>query len=357
MSGPIHPMSDGHDNSVVLPGHRSHSRGRTLPILLILVVGLALPATTSAQDEEPCGRVCLEQTVDTYMGALATRDPGLAPFAAEARYTENGQTLALGDGLWGTITGVGSYKFYMTDPVRGEVGYFGTVIEYQDPIPYAVRLKVTGGQITEAEAIFPRGGSGFLDGDGEPGAVRLEREGPNPLWLEAIPEAERLPRDRMIEIANGYFDSMEQGTSSPGWFADDCTRIENGSRMALNPDAAVGGSGIRMGALSCAEQFDTGYSRGFSFIPFRRFPVVDEERGLVLTVMALQHNGQQETMVTNGVATPMAEIFRKPYQFTAAEVFKIVDGELKVVEAVLFTAPYGMRSGWEPEAETVHPGE
>ncbi len=325
---------------------------RSVSIIAAALFALSV-APAAAQSEAACARSCLEGFVDRYMTALEARDPALAPFSADARYTENGQALALGDGLWGTISGIGSYKIYITDPVRGEVGYFATIREADDPVPFSVRLKISGGEITEAEAILPRGGSGFLGG-GEPGALRLERAGPDPFLLENVPETERLPRARLIEISNAYFEAMEQGTSSVGWFAEDCTRIENGSRMASNPDAGVAGSGVRMGALSCAEQFDTGYSRGFSFVPFRRYPVVDEERGLVLSVVALQHNGRQESLVINGVASPMAEIFRKPYQFTMAEVFKVVDDELKVVEAVLFTAPYGMRSGWDPDAERAH---
>ena len=46
-----------------------------------------------------------------------------------ARYTENAQDLKIGDGLWGTLTGWGSYKLYIDDPEDGSVAYVGVTDE------------------------------------------------------------------------------------------------------------------------------------------------------------------------------------------------------------------------------------
>ncbi len=38
--------------------------------------------------------------------------------------------------------------------------------------------------------------------------------------------------------------------------------------------------------------------------------------------------------------------FAQPFSFIIAEVFKVKDGKLRQIEAVLTQVPYGMLSGW-----------
>ena len=45
------------------------------------------------------------------MDALVARDPSRLPAIPSAIFTENGQRLELGDGLWHTVTGRGGYAF------------------------------------------------------------------------------------------------------------------------------------------------------------------------------------------------------------------------------------------------------
>ena len=49
-----------------------------------------------------------------YMDALAAQDPTRLELAPDVRFTENTRPLKLGDGLWGTVTAVGSYRHYFT---------------------------------------------------------------------------------------------------------------------------------------------------------------------------------------------------------------------------------------------------
>jgi hypothetical protein len=49
---------------------------------------------------------------------------------------------------------------------------------------------------------------------------------------------------------------------------------------------------------------------------------------------------------------PASPGFVVPFQFTMAEIFKMEDGKIHDVEAVLLTVPYGMRSGWGQESMT-----
>ena len=45
---------------------------------------------------------------------MIAHDPVKAPLASDVRYTENGQPLAIGDGLWRTLTARAEHALYLT---------------------------------------------------------------------------------------------------------------------------------------------------------------------------------------------------------------------------------------------------
>jgi hypothetical protein len=76
--------------------------------------------------------------------------------------------------------------------------------------------------------------------------------------------------------------------------------------------------------MSCGAQFATGFTKVITRVQERRFPVVDEERGMVLSIIRFDH----------------------PYSFFIAELFKIADGKINRIEALVTPVPYGMSTGW-----------
>ena len=42
----------------------------------------------------------------------------------------------------------------------------------------------------------------------------------------------------------------------------------------------------------------------------------------------------------------VSPMFRQPFSFIIAEIFKVKDGKIRQIEAVLTSVPYGMESGW-----------
>jgi hypothetical protein len=54
--------------------------------------------------------MCLQGFVDQYLSALVAHDASRLPLAKNARYTENGQTLELNDGMWRVATVLGNRK-------------------------------------------------------------------------------------------------------------------------------------------------------------------------------------------------------------------------------------------------------
>jgi hypothetical protein len=48
--------------------------------------------------------------------------------------------------------------------------------------------------------------------------------------------------------------------------------------------------------MSCGEQFATGFTKVITRVQERRFPVMDEERWLVLSVIRFDHSGKNKTI-------------------------------------------------------------
>ena len=87
----------------------------------------------------------------------ARRDAQAVRWADAPLTSENNVMLEVGDGLWGTIEAVGTYRLRFADPATGHVGYFGTVHEHFEESAFTVRLKVNdAGRIQEAETIVVR---------------------------------------------------------------------------------------------------------------------------------------------------------------------------------------------------------
>src|SRR5690242_19674351 len=124
-----------------------------------LALVLSLVASGSALAASSCDRQCLEGFVDRYLDALIAHQPDKVPLARNVRYTEDGQLLAIGDGLWRTMHAKGHYRLFVTDVPAGEVAVFATIQEDNadpakgTPAAIALRLKVRDQQITQIEQI------------------------------------------------------------------------------------------------------------------------------------------------------------------------------------------------------------
>ena len=84
--------------------------------LAAVVIGAALAhpgrvrAAGDAQDgvAPACDRACLYGFLDQYLDALKMKDPSRLPLAKNFRYSENNVMMDIGDGVWGTVTGLGN---------------------------------------------------------------------------------------------------------------------------------------------------------------------------------------------------------------------------------------------------------
>lgn len=320
--------------------------------IAVFVVVQMLPDRADAQlGNDTCDRACLEGLVDRYFDAVIDDDPSQLPFADTVRFTEDAQQLMLGDGLWNTMKAKGTYRLFVTDVPAGQVTFLGTIFEdhrdpdLQTPALIALRLKVIDGEIHEVEQIVVRD---------ENAAMNVESMGgPRPGLTATVPRNDRMSRRDMIAVANMYFTGMQQNDGLGEYpFADDCDRLENGGRATNaptppgqerpDPATATGYSG----QWTCTEQFESGLLFFVNRIRDRRFVAVDEERGLVFSFAFFDHSGGDSR---RGVLPDGREIVAGPVQpwtWQIAEIFKVEDGLIHEIEAILQRSPYGMNSGW-----------
>jgi hypothetical protein len=281
-------------------------------------------------------RIALYDVLDNYLAALDARDPKRVSWAASPLNSENNVMLEVGDGLWGTIDRVGDYKLRFADPATGHVGYFGTVHEPIEESAFTLRLKVDAqGRVTESEMLVVRQSDS---------GIKFE----NPrYWDKPILSADveaPVSRNEMVRLSDGYFDTLQlnDGTIHTK-FHPDCNRVENGVQTTRNPEFA---KIVPVSALGCEEQFRMGNYRYDDRLRARRFPMVDEERGLVLAFGFIDHSGRlDEYQLTDGrtVRSPV----RRPHSFYIAELFKIDHGMICQIEANFITVPYNMPSPWD----------
>jgi hypothetical protein len=322
----------------------------TLALCLVL-----LPAVVHGQ-AGTCDRACLTGFIDQYLDALVAQDPKRLPTAPNVKYTENGQKLPLGDGFWNSAIGKGSYRLDVADAAAGQVATFVTMREAPaNPVLMALRLKVDNRRITEVEAIVARSDMAVN------GVKALEAMGtPRAAFMRATPPADRVSRTELVRVANMYFSGMQKNDGRGQYpFADDCDRLENGARTANAPSApGRNGGPPRTTKLdpktatnydsmwTCREQFESGLLHFVYRIRDRRYLVVDQERGLVLAFAFFDHPaGKTRTFQIPDGRTVTAGP-QQPWTWEIAELFKVENGKLHEIEAVLERAPYGMTSGW-----------
>jgi hypothetical protein len=313
----------------------------------------ATPATASApltrpalpEDTTPCDRACLRDLAERYLNAMLAHDPTKAPLSVNARYTENGQTLTLPDGLWRTLGKLGSYRLTVADPEDHSIGFLAKGLENSAPVLIGTRLRVLNHQITEIESVVARlsstlGGSSF----GTPKDASIDGT-PRKQFLEGLPVSARRTPAQLADIVNSYFTGLEGNTGDkPPAFAADCQRLENETPTTNVPVA----EGAQPGAanLPCAKAFGLGYYREDTRLRNRRILAVDTERGLVYTGVFFDHDATVRAYkLKDGREVKVKNT--GPWTWMIQELFEVnAEGKISQVEAVLLSVPYGMRPGW-----------
>ena len=295
----------------------------------------------SAVYEQRCDRACLIGVLDRYIDALRARAPSAAPLADHYRFTENNIVLPIGKGLWGTVDKVDAVGMEVADTQTQNAGWFGSAIENGQPVLYAVRIHVTRGRIDEVESVVHRKTTlpaPFGD------TTHLEHD---PDFNKVLPPEERRPRERLRAMADSYFNTVELNDGQVfAQFDDDCGRLENGMKTTSGNKQPGKKSEFVDG---CEAQFKLGSFRINKRVRERRYPIIDEERGVVVASTFFDHaNEFDEFKLTDG--TVMKTWLKWPNSITLLEAFRIKNSKISRVEVVFTYVPYGMHNPWIGEA-------
>lgn len=313
--------------------NRSFGR-KTAPFLLLAML---TAASALAAPASRCDRACLKGLMNGYLAALLAHDPGRLPTTPDVKFTENTNRIALGDGLWQTIDGLGSFKLYIEDPATRQAAFYGTVEENGVTALLGVRLKERDRRLSQIETFVVRQASG-IHGD----FAKLTEA--SPVWREAVPPRERSSRRMLIHDADQYFNGIVRGDGNIVPFASDCVRIENGEQTAPTP-ARAGHP-----PLSARAQFNSKIFDYIHEITDRRFLLVDPVRGIVYAVVMFQHPGNIPTHfkpgALPGVKPPRLSLASYPNTTEIIETFKISGGEIQRIFAYVLPLPYRQRPGW-----------
>ncbi len=269
----------------------------------------------------------LTRTLEAYLTAVSSGDPAALRFHPDFRYTENGALVEIGGGLWRRapeFAGIQSFA----DPLTGQAVCMGVVIVDARPQPFAQRIRIRDGCIVQAEAIVSSDSQGhFAD------VEHLLK--PDIIYSAVVPPDRRVGRDGLREAANRYWEGLEQSDGLIPRFNYRCDKYDNGAkttntlRTLLSPDGKV---------HTCASALnDTRAARPRA--RERRFPVLDTELGVAASFVVVDFHPIPDQPRPDAGAMYMLG------------VFKVVDGELRIIDEIREMLPLGVSSGWSLDRE------
>ncbi len=234
-------------------------RARSLGTLAVALAATVLftPMAAHAQAASECDRACLRQVLDAYLAGVFKHDPAAARLAADHYSTLNTAVVHNGEGFWKDISGYGALQRRYFDPVNGAAAYLGLFKQDGKDVISSVRIKVEGGKVSEAEW--------FVQPDAD-----SERMLGYPPPEGSLPSSERSSRFYLISMANNYFQSGANHDAS--WIPTDL-RCKDAEPNPLR-------SSLRHADI-CHDNFGI-YKNITKDLALRRFPLVDEEAGIVL---------------------------------------------------------------------------
>ena len=304
-----------------------------------LIFGIAPPIAgsrfaVSAQAAVTCDRKCLSGLMDSYLSALQAANPGHLPVASGVRYTLNALAMPLGAGLRGPV-GAPLYRIDATDPVNGQVASNVVLTENGIKVILFARLKQDGGQISEIETIIIRPGEGQRS---DPEAMI----GTSAVYAQP---ASGESRTELVAAADTYLSALAlAGTPeyrSPP-FAPGMIRIENGITVQPRPDGHP--------PPSMDQMLRTGFGTDKLHVSDRRYPVIDQERGIVVAIGVMHVKiGPKPPVPPGSPPQPKAHAFERPnLTQVLVEFFKVEQGKIVQIRATMFDLndPHVTTVGW-----------
>jgi len=293
----------------------------------VLALAVFTPGAAGVIHAKPaCDRACLTGFADTYFKALVDNHASSVPLAPNVKVTLNGQAMKLDQAFWESAERT-IYRWDIVNEQLGDIASEAVVLNADgSKTMYMARLKVLNGKITEVETI--KANKGEADRLWDPDNLTAV----SPALQLSIREADQDSYYGLIAAAESYWRAFQtNGTDTyhPASLMPDARRFENGVQTT---------GIVRNGVYaSASEGFDKGRFKGRNLWD-RRYPVVDTERGIVLSIVRF---GIKDGMKSESTATANDRL--------VAEFFCVKSGKIQEIHAVLFNLPDAKPTGWEPQ--------
>ncbi len=266
-----------------------------------------------------CDRACLKNMIDGYVAALLARDASRLPLAEGVRITENSKVVQPGEGIWRTVTGIGTFRHDYLD-VRSQVAAAHIhLLKGDTPVLHTVVLHLDDGKIAgmelQVEQITPE--SPFQPKVLDRKVRRMD---------DPVPPGERMSRADMVATALRYADGLRVGNFDDAGvpFEPKTYRVENGVITA--------GEG-------CFSPTECRMNRQRIMLHPSIVPsvvAVDEENGTVLLWMNFGDTGS----------------YGEDIALVTYEAFKMWGGKIRTINAFFTFLPASTPRWWNSE-ETV----
>ncbi len=278
--------------------------------LFLLVLAASIPSANAAD----CDRECLRGFITQYLNAMVAHNPGALAVSDNVRFTENAVTMKLGDGLWKTASGLGTYRQDILDVRQGVAASLVIVEDSGSPAMLAVRLKVADKKLTEVET--------QVTASRKEGALfNIATLQSASKGMNVVPDRGQLnSRADAIRIAELYPAGLKIGSfvTSDTPFAPDAYRIENGTATAGKGCARAGCENLKTQKIIAHPAITS------------HVAAVDEQLGIVLLRMNFGDTGSY------GAGNAL-------FVF---EAFKVYGGQIHAVEAFMRVMPANTPFGW-----------
>jgi hypothetical protein len=297
----------------------SQRNARAARVLAALVSAFALGFSHSAAAAGACDRACLTGLINTYVEALVARDHSRLPLAEKVRVTEDSQAIQLGEGLWKTVTGKGSFRHDYLDTRKQVAASHVVVLEGQSQVLLSVLLHVQDSRIAGIETLVQRIAPGARF---QPTELGKPVRGMN----DPVPAGKKQSRKDMIRTALTYTDGLRGGSFTDGKtpFAPETYRVENGVITA----------GEGCGRADCGL-----YAQNIILHPgiIASVAAVDEDNGVVLLWMNFGHTGSA---------------YGEGNALVTFEAFKVWGGQIHSISAFFKGLPVATARFW-PSSDPV----
>lgn len=302
-----------------------------------------------AAEPPDCDRACLKAQVDAVLAAIVQHAPARVPVTSDHQAIYNGKPGRLADmDIWKNIDGF-AFRQYVMDTTNAQAAFYGVATEAHRRGTFFMRLVREHGGIALIEVT-----AGARKLDGVPGLIS-----PNTFYAYVLPLSERMSRKELARLADDYFEALEKHDGSRIPIVPGCRRFEDGVLTSPNPYMLP----------TCTSFTHATY---IDATANRIYPVIDEERGLVLGQMVIQASkpprmapppgGASSAPVyrpdplTGMVLSPGAH-FMQPHDTIIHQLFKIVGGKVAEMQTYRLDCEYGWGGGWLGERKAGDPGQ